>query len=102
MDADAVGFSRLIGEDEAGTLAALKALRAMVMNPAIAKFNGRTVELMGDGALGSGAADPTQHERARGGDTSKPGNKCTAFHDHLPVTGRHNPPGRPHRQAKLS
>ena len=49
--ADVVGYSRLIRSDEEGTLAALKAVRADVMNPLIAKHGGRVVKLMGDGML---------------------------------------------------
>ncbi len=51
LAADVVGFSRLMEIDEAGTLAALKALRAELIDPRIAEHNGRTVKLMGDGAL---------------------------------------------------
>ena len=51
LAADVVGYSRLMAADEAGTLAALKALRADVIDPAIAAANGRMVKLMGDGAL---------------------------------------------------
>jgi len=48
---DAVGYSRLMGVDEAGTLAALKKHRAQLIDPKLAQYNGRTVKLMGDGAL---------------------------------------------------
>jgi len=51
LAADVVGYSRLIRSDEEGTLAALKAVRADVMDPLIAKHGGRVVKLMGDGAL---------------------------------------------------
>ena len=51
MAADVVGYSRLIRADEEGTLAALKALRANVIDPKIAEHNGRIVKLMGDGML---------------------------------------------------
>ncbi len=51
LAADVVGYSRLMGEDEAGTLAALRAHRAEVFDPVIAKRGGRLVKLMGDGAL---------------------------------------------------
>ena len=51
LAADVVGFSRLMGADEAATLDALKALRAELIDPAIAARRGRTVKLMGDGAL---------------------------------------------------
>ncbi len=49
--ADVVGYSRLMGEDEAGTLAALKALRKKLFAPTVAGHHGRIVKLMGDGAL---------------------------------------------------
>jgi adenylate cyclase len=51
LAADVVGYSRLMGEDEAGTLAALRAHRAEIFDPAIAERGGRLVKLMGDGAL---------------------------------------------------
>ncbi len=51
LSADVVGYSRLMGVDEAGTLARLQALRAEAVDPAIAEHNGRMVKLMGDGAL---------------------------------------------------
>jgi len=46
-----VGYSRLMGEDEAGTLDALKTLRKELVAPEIAKHKGRIVKLMGDGLL---------------------------------------------------
>ncbi len=49
--ADVVGYSRLMGNDEAGTLAALKAQRADLFDPTVAAHNGRIVKLMGDGTL---------------------------------------------------
>jgi adenylate cyclase len=48
---DVVGYSRLMGVDEAGTLAALRAHRAELIDPKAAQYNGRTIKLMGDGAL---------------------------------------------------
>ena len=51
LAADVVGFSRLMGEDETGTLAALKQLRADLMDPAFEEYDGRIVKLMGDGVL---------------------------------------------------
>ena len=51
MAVDVVGYSRLVGEDEAGTIARLKALRLTVIEPLIAEHRGRVVKLMGDGAL---------------------------------------------------
>ena len=49
--ADVVGYGRLMGADEAGTLAALKALRRDLVKPKEMQYRGRTVKLMGDGAL---------------------------------------------------
>ncbi len=51
MATDVVGYSRLIRSDEEGTLAALKALRADLIDPKIAEHHGRVVKLMGDGML---------------------------------------------------
>ena len=51
LSADVVGYSRLMGIDEAGTLARLKAIRRDLIDPAIAAHSGRIVKLMGDGAL---------------------------------------------------
>ena len=51
MSADVVGYSRLVGMDEAGTLSRLNALRRELVDPAIADHSGRIVKLMGDGAL---------------------------------------------------
>jgi adenylate cyclase len=49
--ADVAGYSRLIGADEAGTLARLKALRAKTIDPKIAAHHGRIVKTTGDGLL---------------------------------------------------
>ena len=49
--ADVVGYSRLMGADEAGTYARLKALREAVFEPQLATYNGRVMRLMGDGTL---------------------------------------------------
>ena len=51
MATDVVGYSRLIRADEEGTLIALKALRADLIDPRIAERHGRIVKLMGDGML---------------------------------------------------
>ncbi|CAN5201491.1 adenylate/guanylate cyclase domain-containing protein [soil metagenome] len=51
LASDVVGYSRMMGADEAGTLAALKRHREGVFDPAVALHNGRIVKLMGDGAL---------------------------------------------------
>src|SRR5215813_13917298 len=49
--ADVVGYSRLMGADEAGTLAALKQFRETIFDPAVAAHNGRVVKLIGDGTI---------------------------------------------------
>jgi TolB-like protein/class 3 adenylate cyclase len=51
LAADVVGYSRLMGNDEEGTLAALKACRRELIEPKIAEHRGRIVKLTGDGAL---------------------------------------------------
>ncbi len=51
LAADVVGYSRLMGEDEAGTHAGLQAHRRELVDPKIAEHNGRIVKLTGDGAL---------------------------------------------------
>jgi len=51
LAADVVGYSRLMGQDETGTLAALKRHRAGLIDPTIAEHGGRIVKLMGDGVL---------------------------------------------------
>jgi adenylate cyclase len=51
MATDVVGFSRLVGADEVGTLATLKRHRAEVVDTAIGRHKGRIVKLTGDGLL---------------------------------------------------
>src|ERR1700721_2068964 len=51
MSADVVGYSRLLGTDEAGTLSRLNILRRELIDPAIGAHSGRIVKLMGNGAL---------------------------------------------------
>jgi class 3 adenylate cyclase len=51
MAADVAGYSRLMGEDEEGTLAALKAIRREFADPRIAEHRGRIVKTTGDGLL---------------------------------------------------
>jgi adenylate cyclase len=51
MAADVVGYSRLMGGNEVATLTALKEHRAQLVDPAIAKYQGRIVKLTGDGML---------------------------------------------------
>jgi adenylate cyclase len=51
LAADVAGYSRLMGRDEEGTLAALKALRKSLIDPKIEQHRGRMVKTTGDGAL---------------------------------------------------
>ena len=51
LAADVAGYSRLMGEDEEGTLAALTAHRTELIEPCIAEHNGRVVKTTGDGLL---------------------------------------------------
>ncbi len=48
---DVVGYSRLMGIDEVGTLAALQLHRDELFDPMVARYSGRVVKLMGDGML---------------------------------------------------
>src|SRR6185437_10716087 len=51
LSADVVGYSQIMGRDEAGTLARLKSLRREIIDPTVAAHAGRTVKLIGDGTL---------------------------------------------------
>ena len=51
LAADIVGYTRLMGADESGTFARLKALRSELVEPKIASYGGRIFKLMGDGML---------------------------------------------------
>src|SRR5271170_614575 len=51
LAADVAGYSRLMGADEEGTLAALKAHQRELLDPKIAEFRGRIVKTTGDGLL---------------------------------------------------
>jgi adenylate cyclase len=51
LAADVAGYSRLMGEDEEGTLARLKALRRDLSDPKIKEHRGRIVKTTGDGLL---------------------------------------------------
>jgi adenylate cyclase len=81
LAADVVGYSALMGRDEAGTLAALKAHRCEVFEPQTHRHNGRIVKLMGDGVLVEFAsvveALPITDQACR-----------NLFHEGLPDTGR--------------
>jgi len=49
--ADVVGYSRLMGRDESGTVARLREHRKQRFEPVLARHGGRLVKLTGDGAL---------------------------------------------------
>ena len=49
--ADVVGYSRLVEDDETGTLAAVKHLRDTLLKPLLVQHRGRIVKLMGDGVI---------------------------------------------------
>ncbi len=51
LAADVVGYTRLMGEDEVGTLHRLNVVREQVLEPVITEYRGRIVKLMGDGLL---------------------------------------------------
>ncbi|WP_136659120.1 adenylate/guanylate cyclase domain-containing protein [Nitratireductor sp. XY-223] len=51
LAADVVGYTRMIGADEAGALAALRAFRTEVFGPTVAGHHGKIVKSMGDGWL---------------------------------------------------
>jgi TolB-like protein/tetratricopeptide (TPR) repeat protein len=51
LAADVAGYSRLMGVDEEGTLARLKAVRRAIIDPTIASHRGRIVKTTGDGML---------------------------------------------------
>ncbi len=51
LAADVLGYSRLMEQDESGTLALLKARRKEVLEPLVAKYQGRVFKVTGDGVL---------------------------------------------------
>ena len=51
LSADVVGYSRLMGRDESGTVARLREIRKQWFEPALSRRGGRVVKLTGDGAL---------------------------------------------------
>jgi adenylate cyclase len=63
ISADVVGYSKMMGQDEAGTLARLKSLRSEFLHPKIAEYGGRIVKTTGDGTLieFSGTVDAVSH-----------------------------------------
>ena len=49
--ADVVGYSRLMRQDEEGTLERIRLLRSELIDPIITQYSGRIIKLMGDGML---------------------------------------------------
>ena len=52
LAADVVGYSRLMGADEVGTVSRLKALQDEIFRPKVDEYGGRIVKLMGEGENG--------------------------------------------------
>lgn len=51
LSADVVGYARLMGSDEPGTLEALKSDRSRIFEPKARQYGGRIIKVMGDGIL---------------------------------------------------
>jgi adenylate cyclase len=51
LAADVVGYSRLMGRDESGTVARLRRVREQHLSPILSRRDGRIVKLTGDGAI---------------------------------------------------
>jgi class 3 adenylate cyclase len=51
MATDVVGYSRLMEQEELGTIAALKERRRTILTPLVAHYQGRIVKVMGDSVL---------------------------------------------------
>jgi len=51
LAADVASYSRLMGRDEAGTLARMRDLRRELIDPKVAEHKGRIVKTTGDGLL---------------------------------------------------
>jgi class 3 adenylate cyclase len=71
--ADVVGYSRLMGRDEAGTLARLKALRREIVHPAVTKHGGVIVGTAGS----SNFRAPSKRSSSRPPCSARSPNKAT-------------------------
>ena len=80
--ADVVGYSKLVGRDEAGTLAQLQALRTDVIEPAIAKHAGRLFKAVGDGFLVEFASAVQAVEAAQAIQQANADGRTAAAHRH--------------------
>uniref|UniRef100_UPI0025ECBF3A adenylate/guanylate cyclase domain-containing protein n=1 Tax=Phenylobacterium sp. TaxID=1871053 RepID=UPI0025ECBF3A len=65
MAADVVGYSRLMGRDEEGTVRQIKSLIQTVIRPIVTEHRGRVVKTLGDGFLGEFASVVEAFECAR-------------------------------------
>ena len=54
LAADVVGYSRLMGEDETGTLAQVMTLRKELLDPKVTEYGGRVVKTTGEAWLNAG------------------------------------------------
>ena len=86
LAADVAGSSRLMGRDEAGTLARLKACRRELIDPQIAEHKGRIVKTIGDGIL----IDFPNVVEAVGCALAEPGGICVSAIVRDRVEGRHD------------
>ncbi len=83
LAADVVGYSRLIGADEASTLTALRAMLKDLVEPTLKRHRGRVVKLMGDGLLAEFASVVDAVAAAVGIQEAAPGRSA-----HLPEDRR--------------
>ncbi|MCC6948782.1 MAG: alpha/beta fold hydrolase [Bradyrhizobiaceae bacterium] len=85
LAADVAGYSRMMSEDELGTLSALQSDRANLIDPAISRHRGRVVKLMGDGLLAEFASVveavgcASEIQRAADGRTDGPTDKRLSY-----------------------
>jgi adenylate cyclase len=81
LNADVVGYSRLMSTDEAGTLKLLKVYETTVIEPTVAKHKGRIVKRMGDGYLAEFASvvDAVECALAWQGRTTPEGDRPLRF-----------------------
>lgn len=77
LAADVVGYSRLMGDDEVGTLAEVRSHRKELVDPKIAEHHGRIVKVMGDGLLVEFTSVVQGVELASPAQAARPlGNEC--------------------------
>ena len=79
---DVAGYSRLMGEDEEGPLAALRAVRRELADPKIAEHRGRIVKTTGDGLLVEFVWDRGPLARMRAGRPRSSPRRCRSPTSH--------------------